>query len=322
MLLSVSVISFKIIKRYIEIFRTSLSEMEYYATNSNFIKLNKIFKEAMNGSSSFTPSSSNSSYSLKRPSPYSKPQSKSNRGIYSATNNNNVASNPIPSLLDNIINNGGGNNNNGLPSLFDFRFDSQKPIKQQNIEDNDYSGGQSVIKMRGLPYSVNVNDIKEFFKPLAPSNINLLFGDDGRLSGEAEVEFATPEETNSALEYDRKYIGSRYIELFLHSSSNDFTPSTNNNYTRNNNNNNNSNSTYRLNNMNNNNNNNNDRSPSIPSLFNQIAMFSTQQFMNQNFSNNNQYNNDYDSNAYNNQNNRRQFNNRRGGGLLRECFHL
>jgi hypothetical protein len=51
--------------------------MQYYSTNSNFIKLNKIFKEAAMAASS---SSSFNNYASKRPSPYSKPPSRNNRG--------------------------------------------------------------------------------------------------------------------------------------------------------------------------------------------------------------------------------------------------
>jgi hypothetical protein len=262
--------------------------MEYYETNSNFIKLNKMFKEAINGTYGGPSSSSNHSnnFSAKRPTPYNKPQNRNNRG--------NSASNMIPSLLDNISNeqnnNAGGfpTGNNNLPSLFDFQFQN---INQKSSENFN---SQNVIKMRGLPYSVNINDIKEFFQPLIPLNINLLFGDDGRLSGEAEVEFSTTDDTNEALKYDRRYIGTRYIELFL--LSNNDTNGSNNSFNR-------SKTNYSSNNS-------NDR-PSIPSLFNQIAYFSTQQFMNQNFSNDNDYNS---SNSYNNYNNRRQFNHKRGGG--------
>ena len=243
-----------------------------------------MFKEAMNGSyggggggGGGTSSYQSNNFSSKRPTPYSKPQNRNNRG--------NSASNMIPSLLDNISNEqnnvssipSGGNTS--LPSLFDFQFPKS----------SDTYNPQNVIKMRGLPYSVNVNDIKEFFKPLTPLNINLLFGDDGRLSGEAEVEFSTTDDTNEALKYDRRYIGTRYIELFL-LSNNDANNRNKSNYSSNN---------------------SNDRS-SIPSLFNQIAYLSTQQFMNQNFSNDNDYNS---SNSYNNYSNRRQFNNKRGGGM-------
>ncbi len=164
------------------------------------------------------------------------------------------------------------NNNNDNNNEDDYSTNSTN----NNNDTNNDSG--NIVKMRGLPYSVSVNDIKEFFKPLIPANINLLFGDDGRLSGEAEVEFSTPEDTDEALKNDRKYIGTRYIELFLKPTNDS------NNYSYNN----------------NNNNNNNDNS-SIPSLFNQMAYFSSQQFMNQN---------------YNKYNSRKQFNNKRGGKFV------
>ena len=185
----------------------------------------------------------------------------------------------IPSLFESMQsvmnNNNNNNNNNGLPSLFDYNFDNNNNNSQSS------GGGNSranVIKMRGLPYSVNVNDIKEFFKPLMPININLLFGDDGRLSGEAEVEFMSQNDINEALKYDRKYIGTRYIELFLNST--DLDSSTN----------------FM-------NNNDNASSSSIPSLFNSMSFFSSQQYNN---------NNNYNNSRFNG--NRRGLNNRRGRG--------
>lgn len=46
-----------------------------------------------------------------------------------------------------------------------------------------------------------------------------MYGYDGRLNGEAEVDFQTHDDACEAMKYDKKYIGSRYIELFLQSGS-------------------------------------------------------------------------------------------------------
>lgn len=195
--------------RYVEIFRSSLAEMTYYATNSNLIKLNKLFKSQ--GSSSL--SSSASSYSNRsfnnRAAPYTtKPAGRMNRGGASNRDNNNTVydetcsntnTTTTPSLFDlkfgfdnNNYDDNSSSNNNKLPSLFDnfnnyfnsFQTNFNKNNNNNNdnsdyTQDGDYSNNNNnnaddsydhdesnsnrtghTIKMRGLPYSVTVNDIK------------------------------------------------------------------------------------------------------------------------------------------------------------------
>lgn len=70
------------------------------------------------------------------------------------------------------------------------------------------------VRLRGLPYSVNEAQIRDFFKPLIPVNVILTKGRDGRSSGECEVDFKNQNLASEALKYDKKYIGNRYIEIF------------------------------------------------------------------------------------------------------------
>ena len=43
----------------------------------------------------------------------------------------------------------------------------------------------------------------QFFKPLNPVNVVIHYNDDGRASGEADVDFATHEEAKEAMKRDR-----------------------------------------------------------------------------------------------------------------------
>lgn len=70
------------------------------------------------------------------------------------------------------------------------------------------------VRLRGLPYSVNEAQIRDFFRPLIPTSVVLTRGRDGRPSGECEVDFESQNVANEALKYDKKYIGNRYIEIF------------------------------------------------------------------------------------------------------------
>lgn len=81
--------------------------------------------------------------------------------------------------------------------------------------------------MRGLPFSAHEEDIFEFFSPLRPVRIEFLRGRDTRPSGECEVDFESEEELNEAMTYDKKFIGNRYIELFLLNNNNNNTSNKN-----------------------------------------------------------------------------------------------
>jgi len=80
----------------------------------------------------------------------------------------------------------------------------------------DSQTGHSV-HMRGLPFAANEQDILDFFKPLNPVNVVVHYNNDGRASGESDVDFATHEEAQQALTKDRAVMRHRYIELFLRS---------------------------------------------------------------------------------------------------------
>merc|ERR1719502_2111497 len=79
-------------------------------------------------------------------------------------------------------------------------------------------GGSSdaVLKMRGLPYKVTRNDILDFFTGLSvPLNgVHLMFNEREQPTGEAYVEFSSPDDRERAMTKDRQHIGGRYVELF------------------------------------------------------------------------------------------------------------
>lgn len=78
------------------------------------------------------------------------------------------------------------------------------------------STGHSV-HMRGLPYAATESDIIQFFTPLNPVSVYIEYNDDGRPSGEADVDFATHAEAQQAMHKHKALMERRYIELFLHS---------------------------------------------------------------------------------------------------------
>lgn len=77
-------------------------------------------------------------------------------------------------------------------------------------------GNGLVLKMRGLPYSVTVQEIVEFLINYGVQEEDVVLGfKDGRPSGEAFATFSTREVAQEALEERHKQmIGSRWVEVF------------------------------------------------------------------------------------------------------------
>lgn len=80
-----------------------------------------------------------------------------------------------------------------------------------------------ILRLRGLPYSVTLGDIEDFFgdAEIIRSGIHLLRNHQGKLTGEAYVEFCSENDKRIALRKHNNRIGSRYIELF-HASDEEF----------------------------------------------------------------------------------------------------
>ncbi|KAH0947835.1 hypothetical protein HN011_003634 [Eciton burchellii] len=79
------------------------------------------------------------------------------------------------------------------------------------------NSGVHSIHMRGLPFKATEQDIADFFRPIEPVNVRIILENGGRPSGEADVEFATHEEAVKAMCKDKSHMSHRYIELFLNS---------------------------------------------------------------------------------------------------------
>merc|ERR1719197_2121759 len=78
------------------------------------------------------------------------------------------------------------------------------------------SGATShVVHMRGLPFRVTENDIAEWFSSVAdPVGIQIMYNNDGRPTGEAEVAFSSAHDAKRSLQKDRQNMQHRYVELF------------------------------------------------------------------------------------------------------------
>merc|ERR1719367_1912109 len=76
-------------------------------------------------------------------------------------------------------------------------------------------GPNYVVRMRGLPFRVTENDIAEWFSSVAdPVGIQIMYNNDGRPTGEAEVAFQSAHDAKRSLQKDRQNMQHRYVELF------------------------------------------------------------------------------------------------------------
>lgn len=204
----------KIANRYIEVFRSTSGEMHHYQNDSN------------QGPSSLMsmPSRGGSRGGYDRRNDRAKPYSRGyDNGGYNNRRDNDYGGN----YGNNGYNNRGrgGNNYNSNYNDYNDNYgdydgynDGNSPYGNNygnNYNDNYDDGPMHGVKMRGLPFQATESDISEFFAPVKPTNINILKGRDYRPTGEGEVDFATHGEALRAMEKDKKYMGKRYVELFL-----------------------------------------------------------------------------------------------------------
>ncbi|XP_014211583.1 heterogeneous nuclear ribonucleoprotein H2 [Copidosoma floridanum] len=192
----------KIGHRYIEIFRSSLSEVR----GSIGPKMRGGPMSAFN----------------QRPAPYDRGNrfgganrfnnnSRGNRGGNRDFDNNLGwnNSNNFPSRGNNMGGGLGGGMDMGMKGSGNFR-------NSDNWNSNNI--GLHCVHMRGLPFRATEQDIADFFRPIVPVNIRIILENGGRASGEADVEFGSHEEAVKAMSKDKSHMSHRYIELFLNSS--------------------------------------------------------------------------------------------------------
>ena len=70
------------------------------------------------------------------------------------------------------------------------------------------------VKLRGLPYSANDQQIAGFFAPLQVIAVQVAFNANGQPSGFGFVQFRTPDDATNAQQRSNQVLGSRYVEVF------------------------------------------------------------------------------------------------------------
>ncbi|XP_056236594.1 RNA binding motif protein 12Bb [Seriola aureovittata] len=71
------------------------------------------------------------------------------------------------------------------------------------------------VFLKGMPFSVTEREVRDFFSGLLIDEIILLKNEYGANNGRGLVKFGTRQDANEGLKRDRKYIGSRYVEVSM-----------------------------------------------------------------------------------------------------------
>nr|XP_008116887.1 PREDICTED: probable RNA-binding protein 19 [Anolis carolinensis]XP_008116888.1 PREDICTED: probable RNA-binding protein 19 [Anolis carolinensis]XP_008116889.1 PREDICTED: probable RNA-binding protein 19 [Anolis carolinensis] len=81
------------------------------------------------------------------------------------------------------------------------------------------------VKLRGAPFNVTEQNVREFLVPLRPVAIRIVRNAHGNKTGYVFVDFNNEEEVQKALKRNHEYMGGRYIELFYEEHSKKTKPS-------------------------------------------------------------------------------------------------
>lgn len=86
----------------------------------------------------------------------------------------------------------------------------QKPDKSKKLEPTT----EFTVKLRGVPFNVKEQQIREFMTPLKPVAIRIGKNESGNRTGYVYIDLHSEEEVQKALKKNKDYIGGRYIEVF------------------------------------------------------------------------------------------------------------
>lgn len=94
-------------------------------------------------------------------------------------------------------------------------------MEEENIMDkkptqtaqSDIPMDRHTIVLKGIPFTATESDVKAFLKPLVLKAVRLTLDKKGRPSGKCFVDFNSDADCRRAMKYNKKYMGSRYVEV-------------------------------------------------------------------------------------------------------------
>ncbi|XP_069070627.1 probable RNA-binding protein 19 [Pleurodeles waltl] len=96
------------------------------------------------------------------------------------------------------------------------RSEKKKGLKSKNetTPASNEPTTQYTVKLRGAPFNVTEQNVREFLVPLHPAAIRIVKNTHGNKTGYIYVDFSSEEEVQKALKKSNDYMGGRYIEVF------------------------------------------------------------------------------------------------------------
>ncbi|XP_066959796.1 heterogeneous nuclear ribonucleoprotein H3-like isoform X2 [Macrobrachium rosenbergii] len=98
------------------------------------------------------------------------------------------------------------------------RVEASHTVVKMGEGEGENHSDDTVIRVRGLPWSATVEDILKFFDGVTIKNgrdgVHLTLSREGRPSGEAYIEVATEDDVALAEKKHNQHMGRRYIEVF------------------------------------------------------------------------------------------------------------
>lgn len=103
-----------------------------------------------------------------------------------------------------------GENSSKAKSSKNKTHSKDKKSAQQEMEPTT----AFTVKLRGAPFNVKEQQIREFMTPLKPAAIRIGKNESGNRTGYVYVDVHSEEQVEKALKKNKDYIGGRYIEVF------------------------------------------------------------------------------------------------------------
>uniref|UniRef100_A0AAV2MRD7 RRM domain-containing protein n=1 Tax=Knipowitschia caucasica TaxID=637954 RepID=A0AAV2MRD7_KNICA len=107
-----------------------------------------------------------------------------------------------------------GERDNKLEMQSDDASKTPKLKVKKNVKNEMDPTTEFTVKLRGVPFNVKEQQIREFMTPLKPAAIRIGRNESGNRTGYVYVDLHSEEEVQKALKRNKDYIGGRYIEVF------------------------------------------------------------------------------------------------------------
>ncbi|XP_073322755.1 probable RNA-binding protein 19 [Pagrus major] len=108
-----------------------------------------------------------------------------------------------------------GDRENASKTKTSVSSEEKKPSKAKKTAKQEMEPvTEFTVKLRGVPFNVKEQQIREFMTPLKPAAIRIGKNESGNRTGYVYVDLHTEEQAEKALKRNKDYIGGRYIEVF------------------------------------------------------------------------------------------------------------